>query len=129
MGFIRAFTGALGGSFADQWLDFYKPMPGISATAGIFPAVSQGTNQGRGSNTRSSENIISNGSKIIVPEGTALITIENGMITGLVAEAGGFIYSSDETDSQSIFAGDGVMGSLIQSTWEKIKFGGQPGAE
>ena len=129
MGFIRAFTGALGGSFADQWLDFYKPMPGISATAGIFPAVSQGTNQGRGSNTRSSENIISNGSKIIVPEGTALITIENGMITGLVAEPGGFIYSSDETDSQSIFAGDGVMGSLIQSTWEKIKFGGQPGAE
>lgn len=66
MGFIKAFTGALGGSFADQWLDFYKPMPGIPATAGIFPAVSQGTNQGRGSNTRSSENIISNGSKIIV---------------------------------------------------------------
>ena len=45
MGFIKAFTGALGGSFADQWLDFYKPMPGIPATAGIFPAVSQGTNQ------------------------------------------------------------------------------------
>lgn len=129
MGFIRAFTGALGGTFADQWLDFYKPMPGISATAGIFPAVSQGTNQDRGSNTRASENIISNGSKIIVPEGTALITIENGMITGIVAEAGGFIYSSDETNSQSIFAGDGVMGSLVQSTWEKIKFGGQPAAE
>ena len=129
MGFIRAFTGALGGTFADQWLDFYKPMPGISATAGIFPAVSQGTNQDRGSNTRASENIISNGSKIIVPEGTALITIENGMITGIVAEAGGFIYSSDETNSQSIFAGDGVMGSLVQSTWEKIKFGGQPTAE
>ena len=129
MGFIKAFTGALGGSFADQWLDFYKPMPGISATAGIFPAVSQGTNQDRGSNTRASKNIITNGSKIIVPEGTALITIENGMITGIVAEAGGFIYSSDETNSQSIFVGDGVMGSLVQSTWEKIKFGGQPGAE
>lgn len=129
MGFIKAFTGALGGSFADQWLDFYKPMPGIPATAGIFPAVSQGTNQDRGSNTRASKNIITNGSKIIVPEGTALITIENGMITGIVAEAGGFIYSSDETNSQSIFVGDGVMGSLVQSTWEKIKFGGQPGAE
>lgn len=129
MGFIKAFTGALGGSFADQWLDFYKPMPGISATAGIFPAVSQGTNQDRGTNTGASKNIISNGSKIIVPEGTALITIENGMITGIVAEAGGFIFSSDETSSQSIFVGDGVMSSLIQSTWEKIKFGGQPGAE
>ncbi len=129
MGFIKAFTGALGGTFADQWIDFYKPMPGISATAGIFPAQGQGTNQGRGSNTRASENIISNGSKIIVPEGTALITIEDGKITGIVAEPGGFIYSSDEANSQSIFAGDGIMGSLIQSTWEKIKFGGQPGAE
>ncbi len=41
MGFIKAFTGALGGTFADQWLDFYKPMTGISATAGIFPAQGQ----------------------------------------------------------------------------------------
>ena len=25
MGFIKAFTGALGGTFADQWQDFYMP--------------------------------------------------------------------------------------------------------
>ncbi len=129
MGFIKAFTGSLSGSLADQWLDFYLPDPSVTATAGIFPAVKKGSNNGRGENTKGNENIISNGSKIIVPENTALITMEEGAITGIVAEAGGFIYSSDNENSQSIFAGDGIWASLIQSTWEKIKFGGQAGAQ
>lgn len=129
MGFIKAFTGALSGSFADQWLDFYLPDPSVTATAGIFPAVKKASNNGRGENTKGNENIISDGSKIIVPENTALITMEDGAITGIVAEAGGFIYSSDNENSQSIFAGDGIGASLIQSTWEKIKFGGQAGAQ
>ena len=129
MGFIKAFTGSLSGSLADQWLDFYLPDPSVTATAGIFPAVKKGSNNGRGENTKGNENIISNGSKIIVPENTALITMEEGAITGIVAEAGGFIYSSDNENSQSIFAGDGIGASLIQSTWEKIKFGGQAGAQ
>lgn len=129
MGFIKAFTGALGGTFADQWLDFYLPDPSISATAGVFPAKASGENNGRGENTKGNKNIISNGSKIIVPEGTALITIQDGMITGIVAEAGGFIFSSDDVNSQSIFAGDGISASLIKATWEKIKFGGQAGTQ
>lgn len=120
MGFIKAFTGALGGTFADQWLDFYLPDPSISATAGVFPAKASGENNGRGENTKGNKNIISNGSKIIVPEGTALITIQDGMITGIVAEAGGFIFSSDDVNSQSIFAGDGISASLIKATWEKL---------
>ena len=65
MGFIKAFAGAIGGTFADQWIDFIVPMSGVPATAGIYPAVPQGTNTGRGSNTKGSNNIISNGSKII----------------------------------------------------------------
>lgn len=129
MGFIKAFTGALSGSFADQWLDFYGPGSLESGTLGIFPAKPQGQNKGRGENTKGNNNIISNGSKILVPEATALITMQDGMITGIVNEPGGFIYSSDDVNSQSIFAGDGLTGSLIKSTWEKIKFGGQPGSE
>ena len=129
MGFIRAFTGALSGSLADQWLDFYMPDSSVPATAAIFPAKPQGQNKGRGENTKGNANIISNGSKILVPEATALITMQDGMITGIVAEAGGFIFSSDDVNSQSIFAGDGLVGSLITSTWEKIKFGGQVGSQ
>lgn len=129
MGFIKAFTGAMGGAFADQWKDFYVPQPGVPGTSGVFPAVHQGTNSGRGENTKGNKNIITNGSKIIIPEGTALITMQDGAITGIIAEPGGFIFSSDDPNAKSIFAGDGAMASLIQSTWEKVKFGGQAGAQ
>ena len=104
MGFIKAFTGALGGTFADQWKDFYMPEEGVPATAGVFKAVPKGTNNGRGSNTKGSLNVITNGSKIIVPEGTALITMQDGKITGLIAEAGGFEFKSDDPNSKSMFA-------------------------
>ncbi len=129
MGFIKAFTGALGGTFADQWKDFYKPMDGVSATAAVYKAVPQGTNAGRGENTEGSVNIISNGSKIIVPEGMALITLQDGAVTGCVVEPGGFIYSNEDPNAQSIFGGDGIIAPLIKQTWERFKFGGQPGAE
>ena len=86
MGFIKAFTGALGGTFADQWKDFYAPEPDVPGTAAIFQAVPYGQNNGRGENTKGNKNVITNGSNILVPEGTALITFENGAITGFVAE-------------------------------------------
>ena len=129
MGFIKAFTGALGGMFSDQWKDFLMPRSDLSATTAISEAVLKGTNNGRGSNTNGSENIISNGSKVVVPEGTALITLQDGAITGIIAEPGGFIYSSNDPNSRSMFAGDGIFGTIIKQTWERIKFGGQPGAQ
>ena len=98
MGFIKAFSGAIGGTFADQWLDFFEPME-HSKTAVIFPAVKKGTNARRGSNTKGSENIISNGSKIIVPPNTALITVQDGKITGCITEEGGFEYRVDDPAS------------------------------
>mgnify|MGYP005779115047 CR=1 FL=1 len=129
MGFIKAFTGALGGTFADQWKDYYVPMPNVPGTAAIFQAVPQGTNNGRGSNTKGSENIISNGSKIVVPEGTALITLQDGAITGLITEPGGFIYTSEDSNAKSMFAGDGIISSTISQSWERFKFGGQPASQ
>ncbi len=129
MGFIKAFSGALGGTFADQWKDFYGPKPGVPATAAIFQAAPNGTNAGRGENTKGSDNIITNGSKIIVPEGTALITMQDGQITGLITEPGGFEFRSDDPNSKSMFAGDGILASTISESWNRFKFGGQPGSE
>lgn len=129
MGFIKAFSGALEGTFADEWKDFYMPRQGVPATAALFQAVPQGTNAGRGENYKGSENIITNGSKIIVPEGTALITVQDGQITGMIAEAGGFEYRSDDPNSRSIFSGDGILASTIGTSWERFKFGGQPGSQ
>jgi len=129
MGFIKAFSGAIGGMFADQWKDFLTPRPNVPGTAGLFEAVPQGQNAGRGSNTQGSKNIITNGSKIIVPEGTALITLQDGAITGLIAEPGGFEYRSNDQNSKSFFSGDGILSSTIKTSWERFKFGGQPGAQ
>ncbi|MDR0890010.1 MAG: SPFH domain-containing protein [Oscillospiraceae bacterium] len=128
MGFIKAFSGAIGGTFAEQWKDFYTVPNGIGATVGICPAVKTGTNMGRGSNTKGSSNVITNGSYILVPEGFALITMENGAITGFVAEAGGFVWQSDNLNSQSFFSGGGLINAVIKQSWERFKFGGMPGA-
>ena len=128
MGFIQAFMGAAGSSLGDQWKDVIVPAE-APATAGVIPSVMKGTNAGRGSNTHGSEGVITNGSKIMVPDGYALVTLQDNMITGLVAEAGGYEYVSDDPNAQSIFAGNGLMESVIKQSWERFKFGGVPGSK
>lgn len=128
MGFIQAFAGAFGGTLADQWKDFVVP-PQVAPTAAIFPGVPVGQNAGRGSNTRGSQNIISNGSKIVVPEGTGLLTFQDGKITGFIAQPGGYEWRSDDINSQSVFAGNGIVSPLVTQSFERFKFGGQPGSQ
>lgn len=129
MGLVQAVKGAVGGVLADQWKDFLTVPSGLPATAALFAAVPRGTNAGRGSNTSGSSNIITNGSKIVVPEGYGLLLMQDGAITGFAAEAGGYEWRSDEVNSQSIFAGDGLVTPLIRQSWERFKFGGQPGTQ
>ena len=102
---------------------------GLPRTAALFAAVPQGTNAGRGSNTKGSSNIITNGSKIVVPEGYGLLLFQDGAITGFAAEPGGYDWQSDDVNSQSIFAGDDIVSPLITQSWERFKFGGQPGSQ
>ncbi|QSQ54047.1 SPFH domain-containing protein [Xanthomonas translucens] len=129
MGLVQALAGAVGGVLADQWKDFYTVPVGLPATAALFAAVPHGTNAGRGSNTGASSNIISNGSKIVVPEGYGLLLLQDGAITGFVAEPGGYEWRSEDPNAQSIFAGDGLVAPLIRQSWERFKFGGQPGSQ
>lgn len=91
--------------------------------------MQRGTNAGRGSNTKGSANIISNGSRIVVPEGYGLLLMQDGAITAFVAEAGAYEWRSDDLQSQSIFSGGGLFDALIRQSWERFKFGGQPGAQ
>ena len=129
MGLIKAAVGAIGGSFADQWKDFFTVPENLPPTAALFAAVPRGQNAGRGSNTKGSDGVISNGSRIVVPEGYGLVLMEQGAITGFVAEPGGYEWNSEAQDSQSIFAGDGIVSPLITTSWERFKFGGQPGTQ
>ena len=129
MGLVQAVVGSVGGMLADQWKDFYTVPDGLASTSALFAAVPRGTNAGRGSNTKGSSNIITNGSKIVVPEGYGLLLFQDGKITGIATEAGGYEWKSDDINSQSIFVGDGIVASLIKQSWERFKFGGQPGSQ
>ena len=129
MGLIQAVAGSIGGMLADQWKDFYTVPEGLPATAALFAAVPRGTNAGRGSNTKGSSNIITNGSKIVVPEGYGLLLFQDGAITGFAAEAGGYEWNSSDVQSQSIFTGGGIMDAMVRQSWERFKFGGQPGSQ
>ncbi|MFC7765012.1 SHOCT domain-containing protein [Leucobacter soli] len=129
MGLIQAAIGALGGTLADQWKDFYTIPDGLAPTAALFAAVPRGENAGRGSNTKASDGVITNGSRILVPEGYGLVLMQDGAITGFAAEAGAYEWNSEAQDSQSIFAGNGIVSPLITTSWERFKFGGRPGTQ
>lgn len=129
MGLIKAAIDSVGGSLADQWKDFYSVPDGLPPTAALFSAAPCGTNAGRGSNTKGSAHIITNGSKIIVPEGYGLLLMQDGAITALAAEPGGYEWSSSDINSQSIFTGGSLLDSLVRQSWERFKFGGQPGSQ
>lgn len=120
MGIVRAFTGAIGGTFADQWKDIL--------TAGIFnehtvvsPAVQKSTNNGRGANLFGSSGIISNGSKIYVPENTAAFIFSQSGIEEIITEPGGYEYQNGQ---ESIFNGDGFGISVFKQAKERIDYGG-----
>lgn len=129
MGLIQSFVGALGGTLADQWKDFLTAPAQLAPTAALFPAVAQGQNAGRGSNTRGSANIISNGSKIMVPQGYGLIVFADGRIFDVATEPGGYVFTTEDPNARSVFAGDGIVDSLVKTAWERFKFGGQPGSQ
>jgi membrane protease subunit (stomatin/prohibitin family) len=129
VGLIRATIGALGGTFADQWKDYFTVPVDVPQTAAVFPAVKRGTNAGRGSNTRTSEAIITNGSRIVIPEGYGLLTFEEGEMTSVAVEAGAYIWDTEDPVSQSIFAGDGFISPIIRRSWDRFKFGGRPGSQ
>ena len=116
MGLRQAVAGAVGGVLADQWKDFYTVPNGLPSAAALFAAAPRGTNAGRGSNTGASNHIISNGSKIVVPEGYGLLLLQDGAVTAFVAEPGGYIWESDDINSQSIFAREATASAR---TWTR----------
>ncbi|MCC9195301.1 SPFH domain-containing protein [Arthrobacter sp. zg-Y820] len=129
MGLVKAAIDSVGGAFAGQWKDFLTVPAELSPTAALFPAVRAGANANRGSGTRGSNAILSNGSKIVVPEGYGLLLFQDGELTAFAGDPGAYIWASSDMNSLSIFADDDPSESLIQQSWERFKFGGQPGSQ
>ena len=120
MGIIKAFSGALSGTFADQWKEIITAGAFGERTA-VAPGLLRARNNGRGENFKGSVGVITNGSKIYVPENTAAVVINQGGIESVLTEPGGYVYKTDEA---SIFSGGGI-GSLVNTVVDRVSYGGQ----
>jgi len=129
MGLIQSAVGAAVGTFTDQWKDFFTVPSDLTGTTALMPAVRKATNAGRGGNKSASEDVITKGSKFVVPEGYSLILMQDGAFTGFASEPGGYEWDSDDINSKSVFSGDGIVTPLLTQTWERFKFGGRPSSQ
>ncbi len=126
MGLIKAAVGALGGTLADQWKEFFycESMP-----ANVIMTKGQKRITGRSSNTRGNDNIISNGSGIAVADGQCMIIVEQGKIVEVCAEPGEFTYNT--STEPSIFTGS--LGQSILNTFKTVgkrfTYGGDTGKD
>ena len=126
MGLIKAGVGALGGTFADQWKEFF-----YCEALDKDVLVTKGTKRitSRSSNTKGNDNIISNGSGIAVADGQCMIIVEQGKVVEVCAEPGEFTY--DSSTEPSIFAGS--LGQSILDTFKTVgkrfTYGGDTGKD
>ena len=113
MGLIKAGVGALGGTLADQWKEFFYC---DSIDKEVLVVKGEKRTGSRSSNTKGNDNIISNGSGIAVADGQCMIIVEQGKIVEFCAEPGQFTY--DTSTEPSLFAGD--LGESIKETFKTI---------
>ena len=121
MGFIKAGIGALSTELADSWKDFFYC---DSMGQNILMKKGQVRVGKKSSNTKRDENIISDGSKVIINDGQCLIVSENGKIIDVVAEPGEYIYNTGT--APTVFEGGfkGLKESL-KRVGQRFTYGGQ----
>ena len=126
MGLIKAGTGALGGTLADQWKEFFYC---DALDKEVLAKKGEKRISGRSSNTKASDNIISSGSGIAVADGQCMMIVEQGKVVEVCAEPGE--YTFDASTEPSIFAGS--LGQGILNTFKTIgrrfTFGGDTGKD
>ena len=126
MGLIKAALGSAGGILADQWKEYFYCE---SMDADVLMTKGTKKTSSRSSNTKGSNNIITNGSVIAVNEGQCMMIVDQGKIVEFAAEAGE--YTWDASKEGSIFYGG--FGQGLSSSWENFKrrftFGGDTGRD
>ncbi len=126
MGLIKAGIGALGSVLADQWKEFFYC---DAMDEDVLVKKGQKRTGKRSSNTKGSDNVISNGSAIAVADGQCMMIVEQGKVVEVCAEPGEFVY--DSSTEPSIFAGS--LGQSIVDTFKAIgrrfTYGGDTGKD
>ncbi len=129
MGIFDAAFDSIGGVLADQWKDVVTA-PAFDEHTVVAPGIRKNSQNGRGAN-RGAEDILSNGSLIFVPEGTAAFVFSQAGIEQVITTPGGFEYRDgqasvfDEQDRRE----KGIGRILLDEAAERVGFSGMSADE
>ncbi|MBR2223810.1 MAG: SPFH domain-containing protein [Christensenellaceae bacterium] len=126
MGLLKAGIGALGGALADQWREYIYCE---ALSENVLAVKGQKRTSARGSNTKGTENVISNGSIVAVNEGQCMIIVDQGKVVDLCAEAGEYVY--DQSTEPSMLYGGFGKGLLetFKNIGKRFTMGGEAGSD
>ena len=114
MGLIKAALGSTGGILADQWREYFYC---DSMDADVLMTKGTKRTSSRSSNTKGSDNIITNGAVIAVNEGQCMLIVDQGQIVEFAAEAGEFTWDAS-TEGSILYGG---FGEGLKSSWNNLK--------
>ena len=125
MGLIKAGMGALGGTFADQWKEFFYC---DSLDKDVLMVKGQKRTSRRSSN-HGEDNIITNGSGIAVADGQCMLIVEQGKVVEVCAEPGEFTF--DSSTEPSVFTGNfgDSLAATFQTVAKRFTYGGDTGKD
>jgi len=116
MGIVKALTTAVGGSLADQWLEVIE-----AGSMGDQTVFASGVKIRKGSNTKSTDYTISDGSVIHVYPNQFMILVDGGKVIDYTGEPGYFTVKNSSLPS--LF--NGQFDEAIKESFDRIRFGGQ----
>ncbi|MDR0923475.1 MAG: SPFH domain-containing protein [Hungatella sp.] len=116
MGIVKALTTAVGGSLADQWLEVIE-----AGSMGDQTVFASGVKIRKGSDTKSTDYTISDGSVIHVYPNQFMILVDGGKVIDYTGEPGYFTVKNSSLPS--LF--NGQFDEAIKESFDRIRFGGQ----
>lgn len=116
MGIVKALTTAIGGSLADQWLEVIE-----AGDMGDQTVFSSGVKIRKGSNTRGTDNTVSDGSVIHVYPNQFMILVDGGKVIDYTGEPGYFTVKNSSLPS--LF--NGQFEEALKESFDRVRYGGK----
>jgi len=116
MGIVKALTSSIGGSLADQWLEVIE-----AGNMGDQTLFTSGVKVRKGSNTKGTDNTVSDGSVIHVYPNQFMLLVDGGKVIDYTGEPGYFTVKN--SSMPSLF--NGQLKEAVSESFDRIRFGGQ----
>ncbi len=113
--------GSISSQFKDQYLEFFT-----CDALGQNVLAKKGANKITKGNNKGSVDVITNGSKIAVPEGVACILVNNGEVVEFTTKAG--MYEFNASTAPSCLSDSHFLTNLkatVADTWDRMRAGGE----